>query len=67
MAVYPFFVLLRPNDLLVFKKAWLGRGWVEKFAGSRGIRDAVDQVNIDVLLAGDFPGDGLPKPIRERI
>ncbi len=56
-------ILLRPKDLIVFKKAWLGRGWVEKFAGSRGIRDAVDQINIDVLLAGDFPGDGLPKPV----
>jgi hypothetical protein len=56
-------ILLRPKDLIAFKEAWLGRGWVEKFAGSRGIRDAVDQINIDVLLAGDFPGDGLPKPV----
>lgn len=27
------------------------------------MRDAVDQVIMDVLLAGDFPGDGLPKPV----
>ena len=56
-------ILLRPSDLERFKAAWLGRGWVEKFSGSRGVRDAVDQVNIDVLLAGDYPGDGLPKPV----
>lgn len=56
-------VLLRFDDLNTFKQAWLGRGWVEKFSGSKGIRDAVEQVNIDVLIAGDFPGDGLPKPV----
>ena len=37
-------ILLRPKDLIAFKEAWLGRGWVEKFPGSRGIRDAVDQI-----------------------
>jgi len=56
-------VLLRREDLARFREAWLGRGWVEKFAGSRGMRDAINQVNIDVLLAGDYPGDGLPKPV----
>lgn len=56
-------VLLTPDGLMEFKKRWLGLGWVEKFPGSRGIRDTVDNVNIDVLLAGDYPGDGLPKPV----
>lgn len=56
-------VLLRRADLERFKAAWIGRGWVEKFAGSKGFRDAVNQVPVDVLIAGDYPGDGLPKPI----
>jgi hypothetical protein len=56
-------ILIRPADLQVFKQNWLGRGWEEKFAGSRGLRDVVCGVNIDVLLSGQFPGDGLPKPV----
>jgi hypothetical protein len=56
-------LLLRPDDLKLFKDRWLGLGWVEKFPGSRGMRDAVLNVNIDVLVTGGFPGDGLPKPV----
>lgn len=56
-------ILLRQEDLERFKEQWLGRGWVEKFEGSRGFRDATNNVNIDVLVAGDYPGDGLPKPV----
>jgi hypothetical protein len=56
-------ILLRPEGLRDFKQRWLGRGWVEKFAGSKGIRDTQDNVNIDVLLTGDYPGDGKPKPV----
>jgi len=56
-------ILIRPADLLIFKQTWLGRGWVEKFAGSRGLRDVASNVNIDILLSGEFPGDGLPKPV----
>lgn len=56
-------ILLTPEDLQKFKQAWLGRGWTEQFAGSKGIRDAIHKVNIDVLLTGDFPGDGQPKAV----
>lgn len=56
-------ILLRPDDLRAFKQAWLGRGWTEKFSGSRGVRDTIHHVNIDVILTGDFPGDGKPKPV----
>lgn len=56
-------ILIRKEDLERFKERHLGRGWVEKFEGSRNFRDAVCNVNIDTLLVGDFPGDGLPKPV----
>jgi hypothetical protein len=56
-------VLLNAEGLARFKETWLGRGWVERTKGSRGMRDAVANVNIDVLLSGDFPGDGKPKPV----
>jgi hypothetical protein len=56
-------LLLTREGLARFKEINLGRGYVEKFPGSRGLRDADNNVNIDVLIAGDFPGDGLPKPV----
>src|SRR5687768_16265435 len=40
-------VLLTREGLATFKARWLGRGWVEKFAGSKGVRDVVAGVTID--------------------
>ncbi len=56
-------VLLTVGGLRSLKKAVLGRGYVEKFPGSRGLRDAENGVNIDVVLAGEYPGDGKEKPV----
>lgn len=56
-------VLLSAAGLAAFKERHLGRGYVEKFPGSRGMRDTENNVDIDVLLAGDYPGDGKPKPV----
>ena len=56
-------VLLTREGLERFKRDNLGRGYVEKFPGSKGLRDTENGVAIDVLLAGDFPGDGRPKPV----
>jgi hypothetical protein len=57
-------VLLTAEGLAKFKARWLGRGYVEKFPGSKGLRDTENGVAIDVLLAGDYPGDGKPKAVR---
>ena len=56
-------VLLTPAGLAAFKAQALGRGYVEKFPGSRGVRDTGHGVDIDVVLTGTFPGDGRPKPV----
>jgi len=56
-------VLLTRDGLSALKAAALGRGYLEKFPGSKGLRDTENGVNVDVLLAGEFPGDGLPKPV----
>ena len=56
-------VLLTRKGLKAFKARHLGRGYVEKFPKSRGLRDAENGVNIDVLVSGDYPGDGKPKPV----
>jgi len=56
-------LLLTRAGLDAFKARHLGRGWVERFPGSKGMRDTEHNVKIDILLAGDYPGDGLPKPV----
>ena len=56
-------ILLTRDGLATFKKAHLGRGYLEKFPGSKGVRDTEHGVAIDVLITGEFPGDGLPKPV----
>ena len=56
-------VLLTPEGLAAFKASNLGRGYVEKFPGSRGVRDTEHGVDIDIVLAGSYPGDGKPKPV----
>jgi hypothetical protein len=56
-------VLLTAEGLAAFRGTHLGRGYVEKFPGSRGLRDPEHGVDIDVVLAGSYPGDGQPKPV----
>jgi hypothetical protein len=57
-------VLLTIEGLAELKARVLGRGYVEKFPGSKGLRDTENGVTIDVLLAGEYPGDGKPKAVR---
>jgi hypothetical protein len=40
-----------------------GLGYVPLFSGSRNLRDAESGVRIEFLVAGEFPGDGKPKPV----
>lgn len=56
-------VLIGAGDLERFKARWLGRGYVERFPGSLGLRDSVRSVDIDFVVSGQFPGDEKPKPV----
>lgn len=56
-------VLLTKENLRQFKDRWSGLGWVDLFSGSKGFRDTASNVKVDVLLTGEYPGDGLPKPV----
>jgi hypothetical protein len=56
-------ILISKDDLGRFKDEHLGRGWVDKFEGSKNFRDTVNNVNVDALIVGQYPGDGLPKPV----
>ena len=40
-----------------------GLGYVPPFAGSKNLRDAEYGVRVKFLVAGQFPGDGNPKPV----
>ncbi len=56
-------VLLTAEGLAAFKTAHLGRGYLEKFRGSTNLRDVEHGVDIDIVIAGTYPGDGRPKPV----
>ncbi len=56
-------VLVTHEGLRRLKAEVLGLGYLEKFPGSRGLRDTQANVDIDFLLAGEYPGDGKPKPV----
>jgi hypothetical protein len=56
-------VVLRDEDLALFKGKYLGRGYAERVAGTGKLLDTDHGVNVDVLSTGRFPGDGKPKPI----
>jgi len=56
-------LLLTREGLEAFKAKHLGLGYVQKFPGSKGLRDTENGVPIDVVLTGEYPGDGLPKPV----
>ena len=57
-------ILITADGLERFKARWLGRGYIERTPGSRGVRDTETRVLIDFLVAGEFPGDGRPKAVR---
>src|SRR5256712_8983378 len=57
-------ILLTREGLEQLKARALGHGYIEKFPGSRGLRDTEHGVPIDVRLAGEYPGDGRPKPVQ---
>jgi hypothetical protein len=40
-----------------------GRGYLPLFSGSKNLRDADTGVRIEFLVAGEYPGDGKPKPV----
>jgi hypothetical protein len=56
-------LLLTREGLEAFKERHLWLDYVQKFPGSNGLRDTENGVTINVVLAGEYPGDGLPKPV----
>lgn len=58
-------VLLTPEGLQEFKARYVGGGYVLAFPGAEKTFRASDTgVRIEVITTGEYPGDGLPKPVR---
>ena len=57
-------ILMTREGLDNFKQRFLGRGYVLAFSGAeKTFRDTKTQVRIEILITGDYPGDGKPKPV----
>ncbi len=57
-------LLMTREGLETFKQRFLGRGYALAFSGAqKTFRDAETQVRIGILVTGDYPGDGKPKPV----
>jgi hypothetical protein len=57
-------ILLSLEGLRIFHERLVGRGYLPAFTGSKKIFiDTESKVKIEIITAGEFPGDGLPKPV----
>jgi hypothetical protein len=57
-------LLLTPSGLERFRQRLVGRGYRPAFNGARKtFRDTETGVRIEIVTAGEYPGDGLPKPV----
>lgn len=58
-------LILTKEGLEKFKIELIGRGYRPAFEGAtRKFRTTAENVTIEVITAGEFPGDGKPKPVR---
>lgn len=56
-------ILVTPEGLKEIHRRLEGLGYLPLFEGSRHLRDVQSGVRIEFLTAGDYPGDGKPKPV----
>lgn len=57
-------IVLTPEGLAAFHRELIGLGYVPAFSGVRKrLRSIADGVSIEVMTAGEYPGDGKPKPV----
>ena len=56
-------ILVTREDLNAIHENLEGLGYVPPFTGSKNLRDAEHGVRVEFLIAGEFPGDGKPKPV----
>jgi len=57
-------LLLTPSGLERFRQRLVGRGYRPAFSGAKKtFRDTETGVRIEIVITGEYPGDGLPKPV----
>ena len=57
-------LLLTPSGLERFRQQLVGRGYRPAFSGAKKtFRDTETGVRIEIVTTGEYPGDGLPKPV----
>jgi hypothetical protein len=56
-------ILVTAEGLAAAHRELEGLGYVPPFAGSKNLKDTATGVRIEFLVAGQYPGDGKPKPV----
>lgn len=57
-------LVLTPEGLEAFHQTLIGLGYAPAFQGARKrLRSTRDGVSIEVIVSGEYPGDGKPKPV----
>src|ERR1043166_4214171 len=56
-------LLVTPENLKLIHDRVEGLGYLPPFTGSKNLRDTETGVKIEFLVTGEYPGDGLPKPV----
>ena len=56
-------ILVSREGLKTIHEKLKGLGYVPPFSGSKNLRDAEHGVRVEFLIAGEYPGDGKPKPV----
>ena len=57
-------MLLTGQGLAAFREKRVGRGYVPAFSGAqKSFRDTANNVRIEIITTGEYPGDGKPKPV----
>jgi len=57
-------LLMTAEGLETFRSSLVGRGFVPAFTGAtKMFKDAATGVSVEIITAGEFPGDGKPKSV----
>ena len=56
-------LLLTPEGLQKFIDTLVGRGYRPAFQSARKTFRTSNNITVEVITAGEYPGDGLPKPV----
>jgi hypothetical protein len=57
-------LVMTPEGLEAFHRELIGLGYVPAFSGARKrLRSTREGVSIEVIMSGEYPGDGKPKPV----